>query len=200
MRVVIISFVALFFVSIVSVCAPVGTKKVSGLQSFSSNQKSEKIWHTNLFDSAPSSFGVISMLILHSVFSVSQVYSFFGTSSFPRRYVGCCHAISVTTLVGSMVVSGGLFLRRISYVCNMVFFALSRIFIVSVCSHSGTIEVFGLHGSLVGTISKSDVMSQVRSDDSAPSSIGTIFRFILHSSCSGSQLYTPKEVSSFKSR
>ena len=84
-RVVMTSFVALFFVSIVRLCDPVGMRKVSGLQSSSSNPNSVKIRHDNLLDSTPSSFGVTSTLILHSVFSVSQVYSSFDASSFQRR-------------------------------------------------------------------------------------------------------------------
>lgn len=61
-------------------------------------------------------------------------------------------------------------------------------------------EVLGLQGSVVGIISKSEETSQVSSDDPAPSSIGVTLRFILHSDCSGSQLYSKRVVSSFQSK
>jgi len=198
-RVEIIELSPAWIVSIVSVCDQLGTRNVSGLQSSSSTPKSVEMWHVSFVDSRPSSFGVTRRFILHSVRSGSQVYSDFEVSSFSRRYVGCCQRISVTTLVGSIVVSGGIFLRVIVEVWR-IFPLLSSIFIVMICSPVGTMEVFGLQGSVVGTSSKSLVISHVNCDDSAPSSNGVTFKLILHSISSGSQVYSVREVSSFKRR
>jgi hypothetical protein len=77
---------------------------------------------------------------------------------------------------------------------------LSLILIVRICSPTGTIEVLGLHGSEVGVISKSDVISHVSCEDSIPSRRGAILRFILHSVCSGSHVYSERVRSSFQSK
>jgi len=61
-------------------------------------------------------------------------------------------------------------------------------------------EVFGLHGSLVGSSGKSEVISHVSREEEVPSSKAVIMGFILHSVCSGSQVYSESEISSFKSK
>lgn len=64
----------------------------------------------------------------------------------------------------------------------------------------GTIEVLGLHGSVVGTISKSDKTSQVSNGDSIQSRNGVNLGLILHSDFSGSHEYSESETSDKSSR
>lgn len=78
--------------------------------------KSEVISQVIREEEVPSRNGVIRRFILHSVCPESHVYSASVVSSFRRRYVGLCHSNVVVTRVGSIVVSGGGFLRRISRV------------------------------------------------------------------------------------
>lgn len=102
--------------------------------------------------------------------------------------------------MGSIEVSTGGFLKRISRVVRRELSEVLKIFIVIVCSHIGTIEVFGLQGSVVVSRRKSDVISQLRREETLQSSKGVTWRLILQSVCSGSQVNSERDISSFCKR
>ena len=99
-----------------------------------------------------------------------------------------------------MDVSTSGFLRIISRVVSTVVFDFWRIFIVRIWSHVGIVEVFGLQGSFVHVSGKSEVISHVSKELSAPSKSGVKRRFILQLVNHGLHAYSVKEVSSFASK
>lgn len=125
------------------------------------------------------------------------MYSISEVSSLEKRYVGDCQVRADVIRRGSMEVSIIGFLRRISRVVRRELSDLFNIFIVTIWSQTGTIELFGLQESSVNSSGKSAVISQIRREESAQSSKGVTRRLILHSGCSGSQVYSESDVSSF---
>lgn len=73
------------------------------------------------------------------------------------------------------------FSSNISRVASKELSVFWRILRVTIWSHIGTREVFGLQGSVVLSRGKSDVISQVSFELSHPSSKGVKMRFILQS-------------------
>ena len=170
-----------------------GTIEVLGLHGseVGTISKSEVNSHVRREDSAQSSNGVIFGFILQSGFAGSQLYSERETSDKSNNELGDCHSFAIVTRTGSMISTTGLFFRRIVRVWSRLEVFFSRIFIVSICSPVGTMEVFGLHGSLAeGTSVKPAVISQVSLEDDIPSKRGVTFGLILHSGFDGSQEYS----------
>ncbi len=106
----------------------------------------------------------------------------------------------MTTRVGSIELFSRILLIDISsiFMTFSVFFSI--IFMTRVCTHIGTTEVLGLHGSVVGISSKSEDISQVIREELAQSRRGIILRLILHSGESGSHTYSFSSIFSISVR